>query len=284
MKFDINKIKVDLQYLLPKWLLTVFAGLLAKHKLGKLTTFMIQEFANFYKINTDEMEKNLTEYETFNDFFARALKDGARPICKEKNSLCFPADGTISQLGSIKDEFMIQAKNHYYTTEALLGNKDDGKTFKNGDFITIYLSPKDYHRVHIPFTGKLEKMTYVPGELFSVNQLNAENIPELFARNERAVCIFDTEIGKMAVVFVGATIVRSITTQWEGVVAPNKSSEITTYDYSDKNISFEKGDEIGKFTLGSTVICLFEKNKIDFDKSLQPQDKVKVGQLMATSK
>ena len=183
MKFDINKIKVDLQYLLPKWLLTVFAGLLAKHKLGKLTTFMIQEFANFYKINTDEMEKNLNEYETFNDFFARALKNGARPICKEKNSLCFPADGTISQLGSIKDEFMIQAKNHYYTTEALLGNKDDGKTFKNGDFITIYLSPKDYHRVHIPFAGKLEKMTYVPGELFSVNQLNAENIPELFFGN-----------------------------------------------------------------------------------------------------
>lgn len=279
---NLNKLKVNFQYFMPKQLLTRLIGFIASAKLGKFTTFLIKQFIANYRVNTQEMVGTISDYETFNDFFSRPLKNNARPINKDKKSIVFPADGKISQFGTLTEGFILQAKNHYYTAEALLGG-DDGKIFKNGKFITVYLSPKDYHRVHIPFAGTLKKMTYIPGELFSVNPLYAENIPELFSRNERVVCIFDTEIGKMAVVLVGATIVRSITTQWAGVVAPNKSREITTFEYNDQNIKFNKGDEIGKFTMGSTVICLFEKNSVDFEKSLETQIPTKVGEKMAST-
>lgn len=279
MKFD--SLKVNLQYFLPKHLITRFVGLLAAAKLGVLTTAFIRLFIRAYDINTDEIETEIADFKTFNDFFSRTLKKGARPIADGDDTLIFPADGKISQFGDLVGDFQLQAKNHYFTTSALLADEKDAAHFKNGKFITVYLSPQDYHRVHIPTKGKLLKMTHIPGELFSVNPLYTAQIPELFSRNERAVCIFDTDFGKMALVFVGAAIVRSIETVWEGVVAPSKSSAINTKSYTDKEIVFDKGAEIGKFMMGSTVICLFEKNQIEFADKLINEQKTRVGQKMA---
>lgn len=279
---NFNSIKVNLQYFLPKHLLTRGVGLLAGAKLKKVTTAAIRLFIRAYDVDTSEIEGNIEDFETFNDFFARALKHGSRPIDKNKDSLVFPADGRISQFGSLEGNFQLQAKNHYFTTAALLGNNDDASLFTDGKFMTIYLSPQDYHRVHIPAAGKLLKMTHIPGELFSVNPLYVSEIPELFSRNERVVCLFETAFGKMAVVMVGAAIVRSISTDWAGVVAPAKSNEVSTFSYDKQNISFAKGDEIGKFMMGSTVICLFENKKIKFEKELTDQQKTRMGQKMAT--
>ena len=279
MNFD--NIKVNLQYFLPKHILTRAVGLLASAKLGKATTWAIEQFAKVYNINLDEMEGNISDYQTFNDFFARPLKSNARPIDAETNSLVFPSDGKISQFGQLKDNFQLQAKGHYFTTEALLANEKDAKYFDNGSFMTVYLSPQDYHRVHIPMKGKLIKMTHVPGELFSVNPLYVRNIPELYSRNERVVCLFETAIGKMAVIFVGAAIVRSISTAWAGTVAPAKSGEPTSTDYTKQKFEYNKGEEIGRFFMGSTVICLFEKDKVAFESALKPEQKVKLGEKMA---
>lgn len=281
---DIQKLKVDFQYLLPKHALTRLAGLLAGAKLGGLTTLMIEQFVKHYQVNTKEMMGKIKDYKTFNAFFSRPLIPSARPINYNADAVTYPVDGKISQFGKIEDKFLFQAKNHYYTTEALLADAKEAAAFQNGDFITIYLSPKDYHRVHIPFDGTLDKMIHVPGDLFSVNPFNAKHIPELFARNERVVCYFNTSIGRMAVVFVGATIVRSIATAWAGTVAPNKNKDISIYEYAARNLSFPKGSEIGKFFMGSTVICLFEKDKIDFNKDMQSGQPTRMGMQMAKTK
>lgn len=281
---DIQKLKADFQYLLPKHALTRLAGLLAGAKLGGLTTLMIEQFVKHYQINTKEMMGKIQDYKTFNAFFSRPLIPSARPINYNADAVTYPVDGKISQFGKIEDKFLFQAKNHYYTTEALLADAKEAAAFQNGDFITIYLSPKDYHRVHIPFDGTLDKMIHVPGDLFSVNPFNAKHIPELFARNERVVCYFNTSIGRMAVVFVGATIVRSIATAWAGTVAPNKNKDISIYEYAARNLSFPKGSEIGKFFMGSTVICLFEKDKIDFNKDMQSGQPTRMGMQMAKTK
>lgn len=281
---DIQKLKADFQYLLPKHALTRLAGLLAGAKLGGLTTLMIEQFVKHYQVNTKEMMGKIKDYKTFNAFFSRPLIPSARPINYNADAVTYPVDGKISQFGKIEDKFLFQAKNHYYTTEVLLADAKEAAAFQNGDFITIYLSPKDYHRVHIPFDGTLDKMIHVPGDLFSVNQFNAKHIPELFARNERVVCYFNTSIGRMAVVFVGATIVRSIATAWAGTVAPNKNKDISIYEYAARNLSFPKGSEIGKFFMGSTVICLFEKDKIDFNKDMQSGQPTRMGMQMAKIK
>ena len=281
---DIQKLKADFQYLLPKHALTRLAGLLAGAKLGGLTTLMIEQFVKHYQINTKEMMGKIKDYKTFNAFFSRPLIPSARPINYNADAVTYPVDGKISQFGKIEDKFLFQAKNHYYTTEVLLADAKEAAAFQNGDFITIYLSPKDYHRVHIPFDGTLDKMIHVPGDLFSVNPFNAKHIPELFARNERVVCYFNTSIGRMAVVFVGATIVRSIATAWAGTVAPNKNKDISIYEYAARDLSFPKGSEIGKFFMGSTVICLFEKDKIDFNKDMQSGQPTRMGMQMAKTK
>ncbi len=281
---DIQKLKADFQYLLPKHALTRLAGLLAGAKLGGLTTLMIEQFVKHYQVNTKEMMGKIQDYKTFNAFFSRPLIPSARPINYNADAVTYPVDGKISQFGKIEDKFLFQAKNHYYTTEVLLADAKEAAAFQNGDFITIYLSPKDYHRVHIPFDGTLDKMIHVPGDLFSVNPFNAKHIPELFARNERVVCYFNTSIGRMAVVFVGATIVRSIATAWAGTVAPNKNKDISIYEYAARNLSFPKGSEIGKFFMGSTVICLFEKDKIDFNKDMQSGQPTRMGMQMAKTK
>lgn len=282
MNFD--NIKVNLQYFLPKHILTRTVGLLASVKMGKATTLAIEQFAKFYQINLDEIEGDISTYQTFNDFFARPLKYNARPIDGDDKSIVFPADGKISQFGCLENNFMLQAKGHYFTLGSLLANEKDAEYFKNGSFMTVYLSPRDYHRVHIPAKGKLLKMTHIPGELFSVNPLYVRNIPELYSRNERVVCLFETEIGKMAVIFVGATIVRSISTAWAGTVAPSKSGEPTVTEYTKQVFEYDKGEEIGRFFMGSTVICLFEKDKIDFNKTIAPEKSVKVGEKMAQLK
>lgn len=281
---DIQKLKADFQYLLPKHALTRLAGLLAGAKLGGLTTLMIEQFVKHYQVNTKEMMGKIQDYKTFNAFFSRPLIPSARTINYNADAVTYPVDGKISQFGKIEDKFLFQAKNHYYTTELLLADAKEAAAFQNGDFITIYLSPKDYHRVHIPFDGTLDKMIHVPGDLFSVNPFNAKHIPELFARNERVVCYFNTSIGRMAVVFVGATIVRSIATAWAGTVAPNKNKDISIYEYAARNLSFPKGSEIGKFFMGSTVICLFEKDKIDFNKDMQSGQPTRMGMQMAKTK
>lgn len=275
--------KVRLHYVMPKHLLTRMVGFLASAKMGKFTTWLIQKFIELYHVNTYEMYGNIEDYATFNEFFSRPLKKNARPIDESLASVVFPSDGTVSQFGDLIENVQIQAKGHYFSIETLLGDEKDANMFKNGQFCTVYLSPSDYHRVHIPFAGKLLKMTHIPGELFSVNPTYVNEIPELFSRNERVVCLFETEIGKMAVIMVGATIVRSIVTAWEGVVAPNKAKEIFSKSYNDKDIIFSKGEEIGRFMMGSTVICLFEKDILKFSNALRLEQHVLMGTTMATA-
>ena len=276
----IDNIKVKSQYFMPKTFLSRAIGVLASKQMGTFTTFLIKNFIKYYDVNMEEAKiKDVTKYKTFNDFFTRELKKGARPIILDEKSITNPADGTISQFGDIYKDAILQAKGRYYSLEALLGgNPKDAKAFENGNFITTYLSPKDYHRVHMPYTGKLEKMIFIPGDLFSVNPLTAQNVDNLFARNERVVCFFNNEkIGKFAVVMVGATIVASIETVFAGVVAPKCGREITIYDYSKDNIVIKKGDELGRFKLGSTTICVFEPKKVEFAKGLSFDTKVKMG-------
>ena len=274
-----EKFKVALHYILPKHALTVLAGCLASAKLGKATTFAIKKFTEFYRIDLSEVKNDIQDFETFNDFFARELKAGCRPIDTETNSIIFPADGKISQYGDLLKDAQLQAKGHYFSTSTLLADEKDATVFENGKFMTVYLSPSDYHRVHMPIDGKLLKMVYVPGEFFSVNPLYVRHIPELFSRNERVICLFETAIGKVAVIFIGATIVRSISTTWAGIVAPSTFRETSVTEYNNKNISFKKGDEIGKFTMGSTVICLFEKNAVNFE-NLTLEDHILMGEKM----
>lgn len=278
---SMDNLKVNLQYFLPKHLITWGASVLANAKLGRCTTFAIEQFAKYYHIDLEEIDGKLADFTTFNEFFSRPLKTGARPIDSAKNSVIFPADCKISQFGDLQKNFQLQAKGHYFTTGTMLGDETDAKHFENGKFITVYLAPNNYHRVHMPLDGRLLKMTYIPGELFSVNPLYTQNIPELLARNERVVCIFETAIGKMAVVFVGAAVVGSICTAWDGVVAPNGSREVYVTTYENKKITYKKGEEIGKFLMGSTVICLFEKDKITFSDKLKPEQTTKVGTVMA---
>ena len=280
---SLDNLKVNLQYFLPKHLISWGASVVANAKLGRCTTFAISRFAKFYHVNLEEMDGEIRDFETFNEFFSRPLKPNARPIDADGDSVVFPVDGKVSQFGDLRTELLLQAKGHYFSTETLLGDEADAKYFENGKFMTVYLSPSDYHRVHIPFAGRLLKMTYIPGELFSVNPLYTRNIPELLARNERVVCIFDTAIGKMAVIFVGAVVVGSVSTDWEGVVAPKNSLDMYVSTYEHENLEYDKGAEIGKFLMGSTVICLFEKDKVDFVSGLECEQITRVGTKMATA-
>ena len=280
-------LKVNVQYFLPKKLISRLAGKVASAELGNGTTWLIEKFVKHYNVNMKEAEvEDISQYKTFNAFFTRALKKGARPITASATALAMPADGCISELGEIYKDAVLQAKGHYYSLEALLGGDEkDAKDFENGNYVTVYLSPKDYHRVHMPFAGKLEKMVFVPGDLFSVNPLTAQNVDNLFARNERVVCFFNNEkIGRFAVVLVGATIVASIQTVFAGVVAPSVGREKTIYDYRKDNITLKKGDELGRFLLGSTAICVFPKGKVTFEKGLKPSAPVKMGSKLAELK
>lgn len=268
-----DKLKIGLQYWLPKHTLTRLVGKLAAAKAGKLTTAIIKLFIKQYKVNMNEaLNPDPTSYSTFNDFFTRELKIGARPIAEGENILVHPADGSVSQFGPIIDGSLIQAKGHTYSALELLGGDETlAKQFSDGGFATIYLSPRDYHRVHMPCDGTLREMIYIPGDLFSVNPLTARNVPNLFARNERVVCIFDTAFGPMAQVLVGATIVGSIEVVWAGTITPPTGNVIHRWHYpqAGKNAChLKKGEEMGRFKLGSTVINLFAKEQIRFDDTM----------------
>lgn len=265
-----DKIKIWFQIWAPKHAITRLVGLLAAAKLGRFTTTIIRLFIKQYKINMDEaLHSDPSYFKSFNEFFVRELKDNVRPLSEESSIIVHPADACVSQFGPIENGLLIQAKGHSYSAQELLGG--DGhlyEEFKEGNFATLYLSPSDYHRVHMPCDGVLRQMIYVPGDLYSVNPLTAENIPNLFARNERVVCIFDTEFGPMAQVLVGATIVGSIELVWAGTVTPPRGNSVYRWDYpatGNTAIALKKGEEMGRFKLGSTVINLFAKDKIEFD-------------------
>lgn len=280
-------LSIILQYVLPKQALTILAGKFANLKAGKLTTSVIACFVKRYQVNMAEAENpEISSYKTFNDFFTRPLKSNARPLANA-DFIC-PVDGAISQFGDIDQDQIFQAKNHNYSSLTLLaGNHALANKFQNGRFACLYLSPKDYHRIHMPCDGTLKSMAYVPGDLFSVNPITAANVPNLFARNERVVCEFESaRHGTFVMVLVGATIVGSMATVWhqDNTGAPNKvinpprSKNIRTWAY--ENISLKQGEEMGRFLLGSTVVMLFEKDALQFNRDWQPARAIKLGEKM----
>lgn len=276
-----DKLFVMSQYLTPQLGLSRLAGRLADNdQVPALKNRVVRWFIERYGVDMSEaVDADPASYATFNDFFTRALKPGMRPVDEAPDALTSPVDGAISQLGAIKDGRIFQAKGQSFNlTELLGGDEQRAKPFAGGEFATIYLAPKDYHRIHMPLAGTLKEMAYVPGRLFSVNPVTAANVPNLFARNERVVTLFDTEWGPMAMVHVGAMIVGSVETTWAGVVAPGTDG-VSSVDYSaDKPIRFDKGDEMGRFRLGSTVILLFPKDVMQWSDELGPESVLRMGQ------
>ncbi|MFK3917632.1 archaetidylserine decarboxylase [Psychrobacter sp. NPDC078501] len=266
-----------LQQLVPQQKLSKVAGRLAASRHPYVKRTFIRSFAKAYNISLDEYERqSLNAYESFNDFFTRELKEDARTIDATPNGIVSPADGIISQLGQIEDHKLLQAKGRHYDIGQLLADSEDGGYFADGSFATIYLAPSNYHRVHMPFTGTLTKTRYVPGTLFSVNNTTAANVPDLFARNERLVCMFDTKYGKAAVVMVGAMIVAGIET-----VATGKITRTDDIQEADHDMQFAAGEELGRFYLGSTAIVVLPKAaKADWLDSMQANSVVQMGQLL----
>ena len=281
---------IILQYCLPKQTITALAGKLASKQCGALTTNVIAWFVKRYHVNmTEAANPDIASYASFNDFFTRPLKVGVRPIANA--SFICPVDGAISQFGSIQQDQIFQAKGHNYSTLALVaGNAKLASQFENGHFACLYLSPKDYHRIHMPCDGTLKTMAYVPGDLFSVNPTTAANVPNLFARNERVICEFESaQHGTFVMVLVGATIVGSMATVWHeaidgiknGIINPPRSKNIRTWIYLDNNILLKQGDEMGRFLLGSTVVMLFKKDALQFNADWQPARAIQLGEKMS---
>ena len=273
---------------MPKHAISRLVGKLAAAKMGWLTTKLISMFIKAYGINMGEAKlKKASDFNTFNNFFTRELADGARTIDNDKDAICYPVDGAISQQGDIVDGQLIQAKGFNYSLTSLLGG--DAATaapFQGGKFSCIYLAPKDYHRIHMPMAATLREMIYIPGELFSVNPLTAENVPDLFARNGRVVAIFDTQFGELAMVLVGETIVASIETTWAGTITPPAGKDIFRWQYPKDGvdaITFEKGDEMGRFKLGSTVVSTFAPKMLsEFAVNAGPGTVTRLGELYAS--
>ena len=282
-----QRAKVAFQYIMPQLYLTQLAGWFAQQKWGAVTHFVIKAFAKKYNVDMSEAKKeNFSDYESFNQFFIRELKDDARKINENPTALCLPADGRVSQIGHIDDDRLLQAKGHFFSLSDLLaGDEELVHTFKNGEFATIYLSPRDYHRVHMPCDATLRKMIYVPGDLFSVNPFLAEHVPNLFARNERVICVFDTAFGPMVQILVGATITASMSTVWAGVINPPRTGEVKVWTYQeDSAIKLTKGQEMGAFQLVSTVINLFPANSVTLAEHLEVDVPVRMGEILATMK
>jgi len=276
-----DRVKVLLQYLLPKQRLTILAGRIAGARAGRMTTRLIGWFVRKYSVDmTEAADPDLASYGTFNAFFTRALKEGARPLA-DADFVC-PVDGAISQFGAVDDHHILQAKGHRFTTTELVGGDAAlGARFRHGSFANLYLSPKDYHRLHMPCDGTLTRMIYVPGALFSVNPVTARGVPGLFARNERVVCVFESpQHGTFAMVLVGATIVGSIATVWHGVVNPKRTNKVSEWTYTDEPVVLKKGQEMGRFLLGSTVVMLFEPDTIVFNEAWSPERLVRLGEMM----
>ncbi len=268
------------QYILPHHALSRLMHRLARCENRTWKNIFINSVVHLFGVNMNEaLETAPQAYASFNDFFTRALKPEVRPLCPEENALLCPADGALSQIGDIVAGRIFQAKGKDFSALELLGgDAERSRPFANGKFATIYLSPRDYHRLHMPLAGTLKEMIHVPGRLFSVNAATANTVPNLFARNERVVAIFDTEAGPMALVLVGAIFVASIETVWHGVVTPPSSPEVRTWNYGENAPVLTKGEEMGRFNMGSTIIVLFGENVIAWEESLKPGDKVRMGQ------
>jgi phosphatidylserine decarboxylase len=269
------------QYLFPKQALTHFAGWVAGKERGAVTTWIIRRFVAKYGVDMGEaLESDIHHYKSFNQFFTRALKPGMRPLAQA--DLVCPVDGAISQFGAIEGDQIFQAKGHNYTTTALVGGDAAlAAKFAHGSFATLYLSPKDYHRIHMPCDGRLVRMIHVPGDLFSVNPTTARGVPGLFARNERVVCVFESARGPFVLVLVGATIVGSMETVWHGVVNPPRVGELREWRYHDQQIDLKKGEEMGRFLLGSTVVMLFPAPALAFNPDWSPTRTIRLGEAMA---
>lgn len=272
------------QYLAPQRMLTHFAGWLSERRSLWFKNWQISYLIKHYGADIHEaVDNNLADYPTFNSFFTRKLKPELRPIVEAANEIACPADGTVSQAGQIENHLLFQAKGFHYTLERLLGgSKLLADTFQNGTFATVYLSPKDYHRVHMPITGKLSETIFIPGKLFSVNTKTARAVPNLFARNERLVSIFDTELGPMAVILVGAMLVGSINTVWRGEIKSGKILRQTFSGTDEQLVTLDRGCELGHFKMGSTVIVLFAQDKMQLAKNIREGENVKMGQLFGT--
>jgi len=276
-----ERLAVLLQHALPKQRLTILAGRVARARGGAATRWLIRRFVAHYGVDMAEAaEPEVARYASFNDFFTRPLRDGARPMSQA--DFVSPVDGAISQLGAINDHHMVQAKGHRFTTTALLGGDAElAAAFRHGSFANLYLSPRDYHRIHMPCTGRLTRMIHVPGSLFSVNPVTARGVPDLFARNERVVCVFESpEHGTFAMVLVGATIVGSMATVWHGVVNAKRTGKPGEWRYDGEEIVLQQGAEMGRFLLGSTVVMLFRPGTIAFEESWGPERPVRLGERM----
>jgi phosphatidylserine decarboxylase len=277
-----DRLAVVPQYLLPKQLLTVLAGKFANARAGSLTTAVIRWFVGRYGVNMAEAANpDIASYPSFNEFFTRPLRADARPLA-DADFIC-PVDGAISQCGAIEHDRIFQAKGHDYSTTALLGGDETlARQFEDGQFATLYLSPKDYHRIHMPCAGGLTRMIHVPGALFSVNPVTARGVPGLFARNERVVCVFEGEQGPFVMVLVGATIVGSMATVWHGLVNPPRPGQVREWRYEGQDLHYACGDEMGRFLLGSTVVMLFPRQVLRFNPEWTPTRPIRMGEAMAS--
>ena len=277
-----DRLAVLPQYLMPKRALTVAAGRIASARAGALTTALIRRFVARYGVDmTEAANPDPASYASFNEFFTRPLRPGARPLAAA--DLVCPVDGAISQFGPVQGDQVFQAKGHHYSTTALVGGDAQlAAEFEGGHFATLYLSPRDYHRIHMPCEGRLRRMVHVPGDLFSVNPTTARGVPGLFARNERVVCVFEGALGLFVMVLVGATIVGSMATVWHGTVNPPRPGHLRAWEYLDQNITLSQGEEMGRFLLGSTVVMLLPHGPLQFAPDWASSRPIRMGEAMAT--
>ncbi|MGI9210914.1 MAG: archaetidylserine decarboxylase [Methylococcaceae bacterium] len=270
---------VTVQHVLPHHWLSRLLGHLTRCRVPLIKNTLIQGFIRLYGVDLSEAEcSDPEQYACFNDFFARTLKPAARPLEQRQGHIASPADGVVSQIGRCHEGQLIQAKGkNYALTHLLGGDTERALPFRDGHFATIYLSPRDYHRLHMPVDGTLREMVLIPGRLFSVNQTTSEHIPHLYGRNERVVALFDTELGPMALVLVGALFVASIETTWHGVVTPPQGQSVTVWHYADHPPVLSRGTELGRFTMGSTIIVLFGAEVMDWSESLTAGSGIRMG-------
>lgn len=271
------------QYLLPQRLLTRLVYRLARVRARWLKDVLIRQFARRFRVTLDEaLEPDAGAYADFNAFFTRALKPGARPVAPGDRTVCCPVDGTVSQIGLAEADTLLQAKGRTFSLTALLGGDPErARPFQGGAFATLYLSPRDYHRIHLPLAGQLREMVHIPGKLFSVSPLTTRMVPELFARNERVATLFDTPAGPMALVLVGAINVSSIETVWAGTITPPLGTTIRRWGYPPNGagaVRLDKGAELGRFNMGSTVILLFGQGAVRWETEIRPGAVVRMGQ------
>lgn len=273
---------VGLHKFLPQHALSRLVGWLSDRRWTWLKNEVIARFIRHYDVNMDEAEhSDYRQYATFNAFFTRHLKPGARVVATEENAIVSPVDGTVSEVGRIDGDRLLQAKGQHYRLGALLGGEEHATAFRGGHFITVYLAPRDYHRFHMPIEGRLLETVHVPGRLFSVNPTSVANISNLFGRNERVVCFFETAAGPMALVIVGAMLVGGIATVWQGTITPPTQKTITATDYRGKNIVLARGEEVGHFKMGSTVIAVFAEKALQWEAALQADKTLTMGTTIA---